>query len=146
MQLDIKHFLPIPFPGRAVIQVTSDLGMTPVEAELGISDIEIFQAASYRWRDALIHPLVLQFGNPAVQQYCLHHNAFPVEQILVEYGTDKVLGVQLLNARQADTEGQFMQAYAGLSCLILALPGFAEKHRIEPRTTFITLKTLNYAH
>lgn len=140
------HCLPIPFPGRVVIHVTRELGTTPVEAELGTSDVEIFQAASYRWPHELVRPLVLQFDRPAAQHFCLQNYEFDVEQILVEYGTDKVLSVNPLKARPTETGGQFIQSYAGLSCLILALPGFAEKFGIEPQNTFITLKTLNYAN
>ncbi|MCE2790113.1 MAG: hypothetical protein LW630_09405 [Saprospiraceae bacterium] len=41
--------------------------------------------------------------------------------------------------------GSMIQAFSGLSSVILAAPGFIAKHNIEVQHSFITLKSINYA-
>ncbi len=134
--------LPFPFSGKAAILISKGTSTYEINAELARSDIEIFQSACYRGPEDLPRPLVLQFGNPAVQHFCLQNYDFPLEQILVEYESNKVVSINPLKPKQG--EGHFIQGYAGLSCIILAGPGFANQHNIEIQNTLITIKITNY--
>lgn len=141
-QENLQH-LPFPFPGRTALFIRGQTGDEVLVAELATSVIEVFQAASYRDGIDPSQPLVLQFDNPAVQSFCLQSFKVPVEQILVEHDTGKVTTVNLL--QPVNHPGSHIQGYSGLSCVILAAPGFAQSNHIEKNNTFITLKTINYA-
>lgn len=88
-------------------------------------------------------PLVLQFGNPTIQNFSMQKFSVPLEQILVEYGTNRVIGIYQLKLNEYS--GGHIVGFSGLSCVILSVPGFARNHDIETKNTFITLKTLNHA-
>ena len=143
MNQENHQHLPFPFPGRTALFIRGKSGDEVLVAELATSVIEVFQSACYRDGIDPSQPLVMQFDNPAVQSFCLQNFTVPVEQILVEHGTEKVTTVNLLQPRQHP--GSHIQGFSGLSCVILAAPGFAESNHIETNHTFITLKTINYA-
>jgi hypothetical protein len=134
--------LPTPFPWRTTLTIRNESGTSQIAAEIARSEIEWFQSACYRGPEDVPRPLVLQLGNPAVQHFCLQNYDIPLEQVLVEYGTHKVSSINTLTPRQG--EGSFIQGYAGLSCIILGLPGFAKLNGIEIQNTFITLNTPDY--
>jgi hypothetical protein len=133
----ISSYIPFPFKSKTLIAIQREQNTKYVEAELASSVIEIFQSACYRSPNDMQQPLVLQFGNPAVQHYCLQNYNFPLEQILVEYGSNKVININQL--KENEGQGQFIQSYAGLSCIILATLGFAKQHDIEIQKTYIKL-------
>jgi len=135
------NHLTFPFPGRTELTISGKSREYNIVAELASSVIEIFQSASYRNLIDDNQPLVLQFDNPAVQSFCMQSFKMPVEQIIVEHGSGKVTTVNLL--QPVNHPGNHIQGYSGLSCVILAAPGFAQSNHIEKNKTFITLKTIN---
>jgi uncharacterized membrane protein (UPF0127 family) len=137
------HHLPFPFPGRTELSIRGQSREDVVVAELATSVIEKFQSASYRNGIDPDLPLALYFDNPSVQSYCLQNYLLPLELIQVEYGTGKVSGIALLAPNPYP--GSMIQAFSGLSSVILAAPGFIAKHNIEVQHSFITLKSINYA-
>ncbi len=137
------HHLPFPFPGRTELSIRGQSREAVMVAELATSVIEIFQCASYRNGFDPDQPLVLRFDNPSVQSYCLQNYQVPLELIQVEYGTGKVTGIALLAPNPYP--GSMIQAFSGLSSVILAAPGFVAQHNIEVQHSYITLKSLNHA-
>lgn len=138
-----NHHLPVPFPGRNELTIRGLSREDVIVAEIATSVIEIFQSASYRNSIDPDQPLVLRFENQAVQNYCLQNFPVPLELIQVESGTNKVTGIALVQPTQ--NSGTIIQAFSGLSCAILASPGFADRYYIQLQHSFITLKSLNYA-
>ena len=135
--------LPFPFPRRTAMAIGRQTNNDVLIAELAASDIEIFQSACYRDVMDPGQPLVLQFGNPTIQNFSMQKFSVPLEQILVEYGTNRVIGIYQLKLNEYS--GGHIVGFSGLSCVILSVPGFARNHDIETKNTFITLKTLNHA-
>ncbi len=137
------HILPFPFCERTVLSICSNGYETSVEAELAASVIEIFQSACFRPSLKEDQPLVLRFDNPSVQSYCLQNYLTPLELIHVESGTNKVTGITTV--QPSLNSGSMIQSFSGLSCAILASPGFASRHHIQMKHSYITLKSLHYA-
>lgn len=132
-----KH-LEIPFAGKVELEIKTGKKSSRLVAEAATSEIEIFQAASYRTKKQLSTPLVLLFDDPTEQQFTKQETSFPVEQILVEYGTNKIIGIFPVNPKQS--KGKFVQCFSGLSALIIAPLGFASKNNIKLHETKIIVK------
>ena len=137
MKIQPSTHLAVPFTGSAQLTIKRKKRVKKIEVELATSEIEIFQSACYRSEKDLQKPLVLLFGNPTIQSFTLQNYITPVEQILVESGTDQVVGVFWLKPQQV--EGNHIQGFTGLSFVILANPGFAEANRISLDDTTITI-------
>jgi uncharacterized membrane protein (UPF0127 family) len=135
--------LPFPFERSAQLTIESGKKTIHLESELAASEIEIFQSAAYRAATDLPRPLVLLFDDPTQQQFSKQDLNIPLEQILIEAGTHKVVGIHPIVPNPA--KGRFIQCFSGLQAVILALPGFAKKHRIQVQKTFVTIKTNKHA-
>jgi hypothetical protein len=133
-----NQHLAFPFANQAELVIKTKSKKTSVQAELASSVIEIFQSACFRKPSDLTQPLVLQFGDPTLQHFTLQNFSFKVEQILVEAGSNKIVGIYWHHPNQA--KGNVIQGFSGLSCVILATPGFAEKHKIDLKDTRILIK------
>jgi hypothetical protein len=132
-----NQMLSFPFANQAELVIKTKSKKTIVKAELASSVIEIFQSACFRKPSDLPQPLVLQFGDPTIQHFTLQNFSFKVEQILVEAGSNKIVGIYWHHPNQA--KGNIIQGFSGLSCVILATPGFAEKHKIDLKDTRILI-------
>ena len=135
--------LPFPFGGKVEIRTMSKGNTAKILAESARSLIEIFQSACYRQSRDLEQPLVLLFEDPNVQYFCLQNYLKPVEQILADHETGLVVSVLRINPGR--DKGSHIRAFAGLRCVILANPGFAETYGIEQGNTIIHLKPIAHA-
>ena len=134
-------YLPFPFAHKAEIIIENESGITTIEAELASSEIEIFQSACYRTTD-LEKPLVLLFSDPTIEHFTLQNYKIPVEQLFVEYETNKIVGVYWLKPKK--DAGNEVQAFTGLRCVILAKSGFSEINNISFDHTTIMIKTIDH--
>jgi len=135
--------LPFPFERSARLAIKNAVKTQAVDAELAASEIEIFQSAAYRTAKDLPRPLVLLFDDPTQQQFSKQDLSIPLEQILIEYGSNKVVGIYPITPHPS--KGRFIQCYSGLQAVILALPGFAKKHRIQLHKTIVNIKIKKHA-
>jgi len=132
------NHLAVPFVGKIELEIKSKGKSTKLVTEVAISEIEIFQAASYRTQKQLSAPLVLLFEDPTEQQFTKQDASIPIEQILIEYGTNKVIGIFSINPKRL--KGKFIQCFSGLRALIIAPLGFASKNNLKNHATKIIFK------
>lgn len=135
--------LPFPFAHKAQIDIKNEAGFKQVDAELAASEIEIFQSAAYRTDKDLPRPLVLLFDDATQQQFSKQDLSTPLEQILIEANTGKVVGIYPILPNPS--KGRFIQCFSGLQAVILALPGFAKKHGIQLHKTIVGIKINKHA-
>ena len=127
-----------PFESTGTLLVTTSKLSLKLKTELGISDVEIFQALNYRTKKEFTHPLTLKFDNPLAQSFVKLNFLFPVELIAIDYLTNKVKKIQFLPFKKEG--GDFIQGFSEYSIVILAPRGFAKTNKIEEGVTSIKLK------
>ena len=127
-----------PFESTGTLLVTTSKLTLKLKTELGVSDVEIFQALNYRTKKEFIHPLTLKFNNPLAQSFVKLNFLFHVELIAIDYLTNKVKKIQFLPAKKEG--GEFIQGFSEYSLVVLAPRGFAKTNKIEERVTSIKLK------
>ena len=133
-----NNHLPFPFPNKASLIINNKSEITTVKVELAVSPIEIFQSACFRDPENLKDPLVVVFEDPTLQYFSLQNFQFKVEQILIDHKTNQIAGVYWQYPQQS--KGTLIQGYSSLAFLVLAIPGFSQKHHINLKDTTITLK------
>ena len=135
--------LPFPFERSVRLSIKNSANTQTIDAELAASEIEIFQSAAYRTENDLDRPLVLLFDDPTQQQFSKQDLSVPLEQILIEAGSNEVVGIYPITPNPS--KGRFIQCFSGLQAVILALPGFAKKHRIQLHKTIVNIKINKHA-
>jgi hypothetical protein len=92
--------LNIPFEQSATLLITGLKQPIKIRTELAVSDIEIFQALNYRTKKQFKQPLTLKFSNPLVQSFVKMNFLFTTELIAIDYKTNKVKKIQLLQLKK----------------------------------------------
>jgi len=130
--------LNIPFEQSVTLLISNDKKQLKIKTELASSDIEIYQALNYRTKKEFVQPLTLKFSNPLAQSFVKINFLFPVEMISVDYITNKVKKIQLIQAKKES--GDFIQGFSEYSIVIFAQRGFSKTNKIEERVTSIKIK------
>lgn len=124
------------FPQSIQLKITTGKKRKIVECELASTSVEILLSLTNR--NELKKPLVLYFDNPLVQSFSRQKFNFQVEQICIDYKTNRVKKFAVLYPSKY--KGDFIQAYSEFSMVILAPVGFFSKRFIvEDKTVVLSL-------
>ncbi|MGI8597762.1 MAG: hypothetical protein ACR2KB_00775 [Chitinophagaceae bacterium] len=127
------QYLPFPFVNNCTIEIKNAEKTKQLTCELATSAVEIFQSLNFRKSKDFTIPLVLKFPHHHVPSIVLSNYAFAVEHACVDEH-NKVVNVYVQQPKK--NTAPFVQAVA-YKLVILAPPGFADKHKITNKSTLI---------
>ena len=101
----------------------------PIKAELVNSIFNSILGVSDKTKQSFKHPRVILFENPNVQNLIVFDHLFDVEVLCLDDLTNKPVS-KLYYIKSHKGTGQYVQAFAQVSAIIILPSGFIKHHKI----------------